>query len=87
MKLLKEYSHPSLVTLFEVYESNQYLYLIFEETKDDILFSQIKKISHYTEGDARKIMTSLLEAINHLHNNQIMHRDIKPSNILLFNYK
>jgi serine/threonine protein kinase len=81
--LLKEYPHRSFIALNEVFESNHYIYLVLEYLKDDHLFTQLKKHIHYTEADARKIMKSLLEAIEHLHRNQIVHRDLKPLNILL----
>jgi len=81
--LLKEYPHKSFIALHEVYESNNYVYLVLEYLKDDHLFTQLKKCVNYTESDARKIMKSILEATEHLHRNQIVHRDLKPSNILL----
>lgn len=83
MTLLKDYPHKSLISLQEVFESNQYIYLVLEYLKNDHLFTQLKKHTHYTEADARNIMRSLLEAIEHLHQHQIVHRDLKPLNILL----
>lgn len=80
---MKEYPHKLLIALHEVYESNQYVYLVLEYLKDDHLFTQLKKRANYTEADARKVVRSLLQAVEHLHANQIVHRDLKPLNILL----
>ena len=37
-----------------------------------------------TIENVRKIMHSLLHALNNLHRSQLIHRDIKPANVLVF---
>ncbi len=83
IQIMREMPHPCLLTLNEIYESDQYVHLVFEILKGEELFSKIKKRSSYTELDVMKIMKAILGVIYHLHSGQIMHRDIKPENILL----
>jgi serine/threonine protein kinase len=47
------------------------------------LFDRIQKKDHYTERDARVIMTQLANAMACAHMRNICHRDLKPENILL----
>ena len=72
-----------MLALYEIYESNQYIHLVYEIPKDEELFTAVKRSKNYSERTVVKIMKSLLEVIQHLHNNQIVHRDIKPTGILL----
>jgi len=88
IRILREIQHSSLITLYEVYEADQYVHLVFEIIKGGELFTKIKKKSDYTEGDAKKIMKTLLTVIAVLHSKQVVHRDIKPENImLLYTYR
>ena len=47
------------------------------------LFDRLKALGHYNEVDARALMKNIFEAIQYLHDREIVHRDIKPENILL----
>ena len=76
-------SHPGIVQLYEVYESDQYVHVVYEYIKGTDLFTTIKAQQHYTETDAMIVMKALLGVINYFHEKNIIHRDIKPENILL----
>jgi serine/threonine protein kinase len=47
------------------------------------LFERIQKKDHYSERDARVIMSQLASAMAAAHLRNICHRDLKPENILL----
>ena len=83
VNILKLCKHDGLMKLKEVYESKQYVNLVFDYYKGEYIFSAISRWKKYKESDAKKIMKSLLQTIEHLHKNDIMHRDIKPQIIHL----
>jgi calcium/calmodulin-dependent protein kinase (CaM kinase) II len=47
------------------------------------LFDAICDKEIYLEGDARKVMRCMTEAIAHCHSRGVLHRDIKPENLIL----
>jgi serine/threonine protein kinase len=49
------------------------------------LFDAICQQEYYMEGDARRVMHSLLTAVEYLHQHGVMHRDLKPENLILIN--
>lgn len=49
------------------------------------LFEVITSNGSFHESDAARIMRQILDAVNYLHNQNIMHRDLKPENILIVN--
>jgi serine/threonine protein kinase len=56
-----------------------------EYLKGGELLQTICKRKHYTENDARRIMTQLTSAIKYLHLRKVIHRDLKPENLILVN--
>lgn len=83
IKILRELPHPCFITLHEMYESEQYVHLVYDVLKGEDLFGKIKKRQLYFELDVMRIMKSLLSGISHLHNKNVVHRDIKPDNIMI----
>jgi serine/threonine protein kinase len=69
--------------LFEVYESDNYIYLVVELLHGGELFERIVKKGQYGERDACVLMKKLLSSLNYMHQKGIMHRDIKPENLIL----
>ena len=83
IEILRKYSHKCLQKLKAVYESTDYVHLVFHRTPGGLLLDEIKKWSIYTEYDVRLIMKSLLEGVSYLHNHSVLHRYIIPQNIFL----
>jgi calcium-dependent protein kinase len=78
--------HPNIVKLYEVFESQNSLYLIMEECCGGELFDRIlhriNTNNMYTEREACLLMKQIIGAIEYCHNNGIAHRDLKPENLL-----
>ena len=86
IEILMRMDHPNIIKLYEVFESDNSIYLIMEECFGGELFDKIlqriKKNSLYNEKEACKIMQQVIGAIEYCHNNGIVHRDLKPENLL-----
>ncbi|TBU41179.1 kinase-like protein [Dichomitus squalens] len=76
--------HPSVVTVRDAYEDDDYFYLIMDFCRTGDLFEPIcRKV--YVNNDAlvRKAFVSLVDAVEACHSLRIYHRDLKPENILV----
>lgn len=83
--ILKELSHPSIVSLIDVIylPSEKKLTLVFEYLEYD-LKKYIKSLTSPLEPSLiQSYMRQLLEGIVHCHNRRIIHRDLKPQNLLI----
>ena len=80
---MRKLSHENIIKLFEVYESDNHVYLVLELLNGGELFERIVKKGQYTEKDACTLMKKLLGALSYMHVRGIMHRDIKPENLIL----
>ena len=59
------------------------MHLVVEYCHGGDLHRKLKKIDHFTEQKAKRIIRQCLQALNYLHNHNIAHRDLKPENILI----
>ncbi len=88
IKVLKNLSHPNILSLVNAYKSDNHLYIITEfcESKGlvfDIFITFRRSIYIYLwEREALSILYDLSNGLSYLHSKGIMHRDIKPANIL-----
>jgi cyclin-dependent kinase 2 len=86
--LLREISHPSIIHMFDLryYSKERKLYLMFEYMDMDLRKFLDRKSHEKRELDLaqiKRIFFSIIDAIDYLHENNIMHRDLKPQNILI----
>eukprot|EP00164_Ancoracysta_twista_P001740 GFYU01002285.1.p1 GENE.GFYU01002285.1~~GFYU01002285.1.p1 ORF type:complete len:380 (-),score=123.49 GFYU01002285.1:272-1411(-) len=82
--ILRKVNHPHVVKMREALESEGKLYLILELVTGGELFDRIAAMRRgYTEADACKLFTTVVQAVDHLHSLGVVHRDLKPENILL----
>ena len=86
VNILIEMDHPNIIKLYDVYESQNSLYLLMEECHGGELFDRIiKRIERnemYTEKEACEIISQVMGAIEYCHNRGFAHRDLKPENLL-----
>ncbi|XP_012137284.1 phosphorylase kinase gamma isoform X2 [Megachile rotundata] len=75
--------HPYIIELHDVFESNTFIFLIFEICKNGELFDYLTSVVTLSEKKTRYIMRQVFEGVQHVHNQGIVHRDLKPENILL----
>ncbi|GAA5859473.1 hypothetical protein JCM1840_004631 [Sporobolomyces johnsonii] len=75
--------HPHVVELFDVFETEQHLYLISEYCPMGELFNYVIKHS-LSQWEIRKFFVQLISALVHLSHFSISHRDLKFENLLLY---
>lgn len=81
--ILKKLSHPNVIKFISTEETNSKLYIITELLKGGTLKSYIdNNIESLSEEKSIQILFYLLQAVNYIHNKDIVHRDIKPDNIM-----
>ena len=81
--VLRSVDHPNIIKIYEVYDSEKYIHLVFEYLEGGELFERIKSKGLYSEKDAINVMRDLLMALEYLHDKGIVHRDLKPENLIL----
>lgn len=86
MRLLSHVDHSSIMRMVDCFEDADYVHIITEMYTGGELFDKI--VDNTTdagclpEHQAQSIIKSLLEAVQYLHERNIVHRDIKPENVL-----
>ena len=81
-EVLKILKHRNIVSLYEIYESTKYFYLIMDYLPNGDLFEKIMKQKRFKEEEALNIFSQLVDALNYMHKNEICHRDIRTEKIL-----
>ena len=88
ISILKTLDHPNIIKLYDIKQTINSYYLIFDLCNGGNLTScldKYKKKYHlpFTQEIVQHIMTQIVNGLRYLHNSKILHRDIKLDNILL----
>jgi serine/threonine-protein kinase len=75
--------HPHIVTLYEIFEQGESLYLVLEYLKGETLLQRIRRDGALPVPEAVRIARAVCSALEYAHGKSLIHRDIKPSNIML----
>jgi len=81
--IMKKLKHKNIISLEEVFDEPDCIYLVMELVTGGELFDQIVSRGTYGERDAANIVQQILCAVEYMHNNGIAHRDLKPENLLV----
>jgi len=85
--IMKKVSHPNVLKLREVYETEETIALVMELVTGGELFYKIVEKGNYSSRDAANIVRQIVEGVAYLHSEGICHRDLKPENLLCANEK
>ena len=76
--------HPNIVKILNTDEDEDSFDLVMEYAESGSLFHYIRKNKGLNEFKTFQLFIQVVNAVNFLHQNDLIHRDIKPENILLF---
>lgn len=82
VKLLAALEHPGIVKLKEILRTPSKFVIVMEVLTGQELFDRIVAKNSYQENDAKLVALSILDAINYLHDHEVVHRDLKPENLI-----
>ncbi|XP_068081595.1 death-associated protein kinase 1 [Anabrus simplex] len=84
--LLLQLKHRNIVSLHDVYDNRQEVVLVLELIEGGELFHYVSAKERLDEAEAAHFIRQILEALQHMHNNNVAHLDLKPENILLLSH-
>ncbi|CAD8058198.1 unnamed protein product [Paramecium sonneborni] len=82
LKIMRNINNTHLMKLYEVYETNNSLYLALELLEGGSLYDLIKEKTQITTKQIQQIIVGILLGLQEMHRKEIMHRDLKLENIL-----
>ena len=74
---------PGIVRVFDFLETNGTAYIVMEMLRGDTLEARIKSGPPLDGAAVERILQTLLDGLEQVHDAGFLHRDIKPANILL----
>ena len=84
LNVLRRVKHIYIIQLVEVFEAPEKVYMVMELATGGELFDRIIAKGSFTERDATRVLTMVLEGVKYLHELGITHRDLKPENLLYY---
>ena len=83
IKILSQLSHPNIVRLHEMVETERHIGIILEYASGGELFDYILTHRYLKDNAARRLFAQLVSGVGYLHKKGIVHRDLKLENLLL----
>jgi calcium/calmodulin-dependent protein kinase I len=80
--ILSQLDHPNVLKIYEIFDEDDFIYLVLELLKGGELFDRIVEKENYSEREAAETVRPIVDAIRYCHNLGIIHRDLKPENLL-----
>lgn len=78
---------PSLIKLFEFFETDKFIYLVIEYAGGGNLCQYVKDRQRLSENEAREIFCQIAQGIAYMHHKNIIHRDVKVFIFIYFSLK
>ncbi|RHZ76638.1 hypothetical protein Glove_194g138 [Diversispora epigaea] len=83
MKIQNQLNHQNIVKLHDVFDDDDFVYFRMELCSNQSLFEMVSNRGELTEPEVRFYMLQLLDAVEYMHNKNILHRDLKLENIFI----
>nr|XP_044988049.1 sperm motility kinase 2B-like [Jaculus jaculus] len=82
VEIMKMLAHPNTVSLFQIVDTKDNVYLVLEFCQNELL-EHISMKGCLQEDEARQMFRQIIDAIFYCHSLGIVHQDIKPDNIMV----
>jgi len=82
LEMLQTLHHEHIVKFYDWFESRDKYYIVTQLATGGELFDRICEKGRFTEKDAAATIGQVLDAVDYLHQNNVVHRDLKPENLL-----
>eukprot|EP00292_Cryptomonas_paramecium_P005744 CAMPEP_0113687614 /NCGR_PEP_ID=MMETSP0038_2-20120614/16042_1 /TAXON_ID=2898 /ORGANISM="Cryptomonas paramecium" /LENGTH=401 /DNA_ID=CAMNT_0000608265 /DNA_START=195 /DNA_END=1397 /DNA_ORIENTATION=+ /assembly_acc=CAM_ASM_000170 len=83
INVLRLFSHPHIIRLYEVMDTPTDIYVVMEYVSGGELFDHIVAKGRLSEDEARRFFQQIIAGVEYCHKNMVVHRDLKPENLLL----
>ena len=83
IKILRLFTHPHVIRLYEVVETATDIYVVMEYVRAGELFDYIVEKGRLPEAEARHFFQQIVSGVEYCHRHMVVHRDLKPENLLL----
>ena len=83
ISVLRRLNHERVLKLYNVYESEEYVYLVTEYLSEGNLCSYMKQNKKLKPEVVKKLISSLLKILQYMHSCGIVHRDLKLENLMI----
>ncbi|MDR3341142.1 MAG: serine/threonine protein kinase [Candidatus Symbiothrix sp.] len=82
-QILSEIHHPNVVNVLEVFKQNNTVYIVMEFISGHSLKQEVEQNGVFSEDKLKNIIFKIGQALDYIHEKNILHLDIKPNNILI----
>jgi serine/threonine protein kinase len=79
---MRDLDNKNLMKLYEIYESQNSIYVSVELLEGGQLYDKIKNKHKFSMDETKAVMKGIIQGLDAMHAQNIMHRDLKPENIL-----
>eukprot|EP00124_Ichthyophonus_hoferi_P003337 Ihof_evm3s284 gene=Ihof_evmTU3s284 len=83
IEMLKLLSHPNILKLYDVCESDTALYIVLEYAENGDLYDYILQYNRLSTNQVHRLFQQIIDAVDYFHQCFVCHHDLKPENILL----
>ena len=87
INILKKIDHPNIMTIYEFFEDDDYLYIVMEYCNSGDLSNKMDDYGLLSEFILKYVMYQVFLGINCLHMKKVVHGDIKRENIAFIKKK
>ncbi len=76
-------THPGIVAVYDYGEDDDTAYIAMEYVEGQTLAHYLANKVRFTDEDIPGVVSQVLDALGHAHEQGVWHRDIKPANIIM----
>ncbi len=80
---LAKFNHPGIVQVHTFFEENNTAYMVMEYLRGNTLLRLLERQGPIPENDVVSYVERISDALQELHDIQLLHQDIKPENVMV----